>query len=569
VGIQRRAATEIAEGTATQIAQVFRSGSGRALTTALCRKLRTQVMEGISAAHPSTHQRPLRQATAGVGVLAALVPVVAILCATDVAAQAAPAPRQWTVVTLPAPVATGGVPASFAEPGIVIGADGTALVDAASANTGAPPAFWLSHDAAATWGPGHDVDASGASTGDADAAIGSDGWMYALNLGYTTSPPPAQPSNPTVQVYSSRDGAQWSGPATFPPPHGVDQPDRPWLAVDPRHPADVDVVNSEVGGNIVMWRSTDHGATFAGPTPVTGGANGQAALALSSRPLFDPSADGRLFMLYETTSTAAGVLDPSGYEFPMTQVWLAESTDSGSSWTNTLVLDASALPDPAMDGTVAHLLVASAIDPSGNLFTAFALRPSAGTATHVEVIHSTDHGQSWSSPVQVAAATASNVMPALAAGAGGSIDISWYGSPAADFRDTSARWSEMFAESSNALSAQPSFTVSQVTGVQPVHVGALDTAGAVGSDAGANWGLRDFQSLALDACGQPHPVWADDVGHVTQTAASGAVACTAGTVVVSEQPTPALLVLGGVVGAVVVGLRRRARRRGARAPARP
>src|SRR5205807_1224879 len=157
-----------------------------------------------------------------------------------------------------------------------------------------------------------------------------------------------------------------------------DQPDRPWLTVDPRHPADVDVVNSEGGGNIVIWRSTDHGATFAGPTTVTSGPNSQAALALSSRPLFDPTDDRRMLMLYETASPAGVAASQTGsppYEFPMTQIWLAETRDAGLTWTNHLVLDTSALPDPTTHGTVAHLLVASAIDHSGNLFAAFSLRP--------------------------------------------------------------------------------------------------------------------------------------------------------------------------------------------------
>jgi hypothetical protein len=52
-----------------------------------------------------------------------------------------------------------------------------------------------------------------------------------------------------------------------------------------------------------------------------------------------------------------------------------------------------------------------------------------------------------------------------------------------------------------------------------VHVGGIDTAGAIGSDLGANWGLRDFQSIALDACGRPHLAWAkDNGGSATQTA---------------------------------------------------
>src|SRR5207244_13161907 len=47
---------------------------------------------------------------------------------------------QWQVLTLPPPAPP--APSSFAEPGIVIAPDGTALADAATANTGAPPTVW-------------------------------------------------------------------------------------------------------------------------------------------------------------------------------------------------------------------------------------------------------------------------------------------------------------------------------------------------------------------------------------------------------------------------------------------
>jgi hypothetical protein len=65
---------------------------------------------------------------------------------------------------------------------------------------------------------------------------------------------------------------------------------------------------------------------------------------------------------------------------------------------------------------------------------------------------------------------------------------------------------------------RPHFTVSQVSSA-PVHAGGIDTAGAIGSDLGAIWGLRDFQTIAVDGCGDPHPIWAVDDGmQATQTA---------------------------------------------------
>lgn len=413
------------------------------------------------------------------------------------------APR-WRVITLP----VHGKSFSFAEPGIEAGPGRRTLIaDAASANTGAPPTFWISRDGGRRWSVGRDFDTTGASTGDADAVIGPDGRFYALNLGYNP------PTNPTVLVFRSRNGHSWSGPASFPAPHGLDQPDRPWLVVNPRHPANVDVANSEGGGNIVIWRSFDHGASFAGPYPVSGGANSQAALTLSSRPLFDPTRPGRLFMLYETAGPG-GVTAPDGrlYEFPLTQIWLATSADDGRRWSRHLVLDTSSLSGPIHNGTVGHLLIASAIDARGNLYAAFSARAHGSTRTTIYLIHSTTHGRKWSTPAAVDAPTKSNVMPALAVTGRHKAYLSWYGSASGDFRSGHAAWREMFASTGDALAARPRFKVAEISGHRPVHIGGIDTAGNVGNETGANWGLRDFQSIAVGPCGAPELVWADDNG---------------------------------------------------------
>ena len=424
------------------------------------------------------------------------------------------APAAWRVVDLPASGAH-----SYAEPGIAFGPHGLALIDAASANTGAPPTVWLSRNSGTTWSPGRDFDTPGVATGDADVAIGADGELYALDLGYAN--PPSQPANPTVLVYRSRDGRRWQGPASFPAPHGSDQPDRPWLLVDPRRPAEVIVLNSEGSGNIVAWRSTDHAQSFTGPIPVTGGPSGQAALALGSRPLIDPTQPGRMFMLYETPGPA-GALPPAGaapYEFPLTQLGLASSSDGGASWSSSLVLDTHALAGAEQDATLGHLLVASAIDRHGVIYAALSLRDPAATTTQLAVLHSSDHGASWSPLGLLAAPTRSNLMPALALAPSGAAYLSWYGSPDGDFRDPAARWQEMLASSPDLLAGHPRFAIRRLTR-RPVHVGGIDAAGNVGFNLGANWGLRDLQSIALDGCGHPHPVWADDYGTPrTQTAA--------------------------------------------------
>ncbi len=436
------------------------------------------------------------------------------------AGRAAPSFR-WSTTTLPVPA--GAPPASFAEPGIVFGRGRTAIVSAAQANAGVPPTWWISRDDGRTWATGRDLDPTAAFTGDADAAIGPDGHLYVLNLGYAD--PPEEPFSPRVQVFASPDGKTWHGPAAFPPPHGTDQPDRPWLVADPRHPGSVFMFNSEGIGNVVVWRSADHARTFSGPTLVTG-LEHVASLALTSRPLIDPVRRDRLYLLYATgaLSDLAGVPSPQAgqpaREFPLPQLWLATSEDAGRTWTNHLALDVvEAFGPSARGGSLAHVLPALAIDRAGTLYSAFSLRLGTGTETHIYLTHSRDGGASWSAPARIdAPGTGSNVMPALVAGGPGRVALSWYGSASPDFTSEDAMWAEMFAQVVNAATDHPVIRRSRVSGARPVHTGGINAAGNLGSRL-YDWSLRDFQSIAIDRCGMAHLVWGDDArGGSTVTA---------------------------------------------------
>jgi hypothetical protein len=415
-------------------------------------------------------------------------------------------PVAWQVDALPA--AAGGLRASFGEPGIAVGGRGELVVNAARANAG-HPTWWSSMDDGRHWGPGRDLDPSGAMTGDADAAFGPDGYLYVLNLAFDN--PPAQPINPTILVSASRDGRRFVGPAAFPPPHGTDQPDRPWLVVDPYRSGRVLVTNSEGIGDVVTWTSTDHARSFSGPTLVTGGDHA-ASIELTSRPLFDTVDHGRLYMLYEAgdpTGLSPPTPDEPLRDFPVTQLWLARSDDAGRTWTNRLVYDLGRVPGGS-GGSLGHVLPASAIDRAGNLYAAFSRRLATSTQTHVFLVHSTDHGAHWSRPARVdSGGLRSNVMPSLAAGSPGRVDVSWYASTSPDFTDSRSRWVEMFAQTLDALSARPTFVGSRVSDL--AHTGSVDSSGNPGSSQ-YDWGLRDFQSIAVDACGMAHLAWTDDVG---------------------------------------------------------
>ena len=112
--------------------------------------------------------------------------------------------------------------------------------------------------------------------------------------------------------------------------------------------------------------------------------------------------------------------------------------------------------------------------------------------------------------VQVDSGLLSNVFPWAAAGDPGMIDITWYGSPAADNNDHLAQWSEMFAQSTNILSDAPTFSQSRISGPQPIHSADICLAGTLCLATGGNRNLSDFQGVAVDPCGFAEAVWDDD-----------------------------------------------------------
>jgi hypothetical protein len=386
---------------------------------------------------------------------------------------------------------------SFSEPGVAVGKHGLLFASACTANADRPATFWRSRDAGRHWARVRIGPVASSACGDADTAIGSDGYEYAGVLGSG------------VQIYRSRHGDRWSAAAKFPFPHGSDQPDRPWIVTVPGHPKDVYVFNSEVSGNIVEWTSHDRAATFSGPVLVTGGLNSQAALTLASRPLVDPRHPRRLEMFYETAGLA-GILPSVGsgglVQFPFTQLWRASSADGGRSWHNSLVLDVAAAFKTTA-GTLGHLLPATAVDRAGRAYVVVSVQLGSSRATHLYLLHSRRGGR-WSHPVRIDHAGLSNVYPAVAVGAPGRVYVSWYASSAASFADESAHWHEMVAVSHNGLDQRPRFSSRRVGPV--AHVGAIEQAGAIGFDLGEDWTLRDFQSIVVDSCGRPHAMWASD-----------------------------------------------------------
>src|SRR5205085_340564 len=171
-----------------------------------------------------------------------------------------------------------------------------------------------------------------------------------------------------------------------------------------------------------------------------------------------------------------------------------------------------------------------AIDSAGNYYALFAGtaddRDAGANPYHVYLLTSTNHGQSWSKPIQVdhdANHAGTHVLPHLAVTAPGNVDVVWYGTSATGepngvcgtivsqspckagfppYSDPNApAWNVYLAQSTNALSAKPTFTQVQANPT-PTHYGEICTNGIVCGSSDRS--LLDFISVGVDCKGLAH-----------------------------------------------------------------
>ena len=402
----------------------------------------------------------------------------------------------WAVKQLPH-----SADVQYGEPGISVNKLGHVIVNSFG------PTVWISTDNGGTFGdPLTSVDptpCSGAS-GDADAVVSNDDTYYADNLCL---------AGPTNLSYSSTDGGKtWNaGQGGLPNlPGAATDSDRQWYALDPNNPAVLYFSYHDFEGpNIWLNKSTDHGQTWTQQTPITLGAANFLDTGVgntSARPLVDPT-DSNTVTVFYTSNTAqqSATAPPTNTDFDLTQVWMARSTDGGKTFTNTEIFDAG--QTAGLDNTIAHEFSSAAIDAAGNAYVVVSERLGNATQTHLELLAIPKGSTAKVKPVQVDQnGLGANVFPWIAAGDPGRVDISWYGSPAQDNNDPKAQWSQMFAQTLNALSGTPTFTQSRVSGVRPMHAADICLPG-VQVRRGK---LGPGQMIAVDPCGMAEMVWTDD-----------------------------------------------------------
>jgi hypothetical protein len=328
--------------------------------------------------------------------------------------------------------------------------------------------------------------------------------------------------------YSDDDGKTWT------PSQGATQladQDRQWFAYGPQdkqtHQYPVyllfhNLASGQAQHNMFVSTSTDSGATFGPPIPITlpgEDAYSDLQCADSGGPsrIFVNQNDGTIYAEFTTRASPTPAGDLGGcataaagqpFEFNIvaaTRVWLAQSTDGGLTWTNSLAVD------DAATGQIVSMQVAYAdLDTTGRIYVAYPESPKGkvypdygGAAVKYKFASPAKDGNlKWSDARTIAPADANapgHLLVHVAIGDPGRLEtFYWTGEPRAGKEPV---WHMTAAQTSNGLKANPAIAEARMSDI-PTDVGTAQKLMGACVDAGPVSGV-----ISGVACNRSPDVW--------------------------------------------------------------
>jgi hypothetical protein len=138
------------------------------------------------------------------------------------------------------------------------------------------------------------------------------------------------------------------------------------------------------------------------------------------------------------------------------------------------------------------------IDSQGNVYVSWG--ELIGGSVQIRFAISRDRGQTWSTPIKVSTASATNVFPTMDLIAPGSVAIAYYGaSTSGDPNEVDAKWNVYLSKVTNALGTP---SVSTAMAVAGIHTGAIES-----SNETSDRSLLDFFQVVVDAAGKANIIY--------------------------------------------------------------
>jgi hypothetical protein len=179
------------------------------------------------------------------------------------------------------------------------------------------------------------------------------------------------------------------------------------------------------------------------------------------------------------------------------------------------VHDSPTTPAPPAGSTTFGINVgndfpSAAIDSAGNIYAVWAMNNARTNEYMVWFAASHDHGQDFYGPFQVSQGPGAAVMPWIAAGDAGRVDIVYYATATPvdpNVATNAVQWNTFFAQSLNANAREPAFTTSPASH----HVNHLGTICNIGILCGTGTRtLLDFFQVAIGPDGLANIAYADN-----------------------------------------------------------
>jgi hypothetical protein len=266
--------------------------------------------------------------------------------------------------------------------------------------------------------------------------------------------------------------------------------DRQWLATGPPDPATGlprvylmfhNLVSGTLSHNMFVQTSTDGGATFGTPVPLTLPASQawqdlQCADSGGPSALFANQKTGRVYAVWGTRSApAAGGCGSSVFGpfevnvVAATRVWAATAPADGAAspggWTASLAVDDSSA-NGGKGKIVGMQLSPGAVDSAGNVYIAYPESPGSYPNyddAAIRYVSAPADLSRWSAPVTVAPQSApGHVLPHIAAGDPGKLDFAYFQGIARTGQ--SPAWKVVAAQTLDGLSSSPHISHVDISG---------------------------------------------------------------------------------------------------------
>ena len=314
--------------------------------------------------------------------------------------------------------------------------------------------------------------------GDNDLAVTTDGRVLVATLSLVSAP----------VSYSTDRGETFTKVELA---NGLVNVDRMWLTTFGKSTAYYAYHDNQLS-QIWLVKSTNGGETWSTPVPVippemlpqSVGVPFVTVGNVQGDIVADP--DGRVYMPFLSSKGVEGNATPLNKP---DSLYVAVTDTNGENPIVHTVYEG--------DEDIQGLFPAMASDLAGNIYATWTNKHQVFLAI------SRDHGETWSKPetISTGKGNTSTVFPFVIAGTKGRVALAWLGTDAETNDVTDAKWKVYFAQSLNALDANPTWT-QVVASDDIVHVGSVCLEGLTCDVTGGNRSLLEVLQMGLTKDGR-------------------------------------------------------------------